>query len=346
MRSKAFLTLIAISVFSLSSCIKENNNQGGTVVTYSQKQVGVLCEGNYLWNNARFDVYSLDSERYYPNVFEAANKMPVGDVLHSGQFSGKYIWLCVNNTGKIMALDRKTMKVVKSRGGLKSPRNILPIGEYILVSDLMHNAVSVLDSGSLNTIHEFKVNLGTLTSNRSGWTEQLIEWNGEAVAACYDGYLMFMNPKSKTSTKIEADTGCQNLVVDANNQLWVLSSVNGVASLVAYGSDKKEIKRFAFSAGSTVSRLCLSPQLNELYFIHQNKVCKLGINAQSLSQLDIIYTGAQTCYGLGVDPRTGNIFVADAKDYVSNGAMIVLNADKEILKIYPTGIIPGGFVFF
>ena len=143
MRSKAFLTLIAISVYSLSSCIKESNNQGGTVVTYSQKQVGVLCEGNYLWNNARFDVYSLDSERYYPNVFEAANKMPVGDVLHSGHFSGKYIWLCVNNTGKIMALDRKTMKVVKSRGGLKSPRHILPIGEYILVSDLMHNAVSV-----------------------------------------------------------------------------------------------------------------------------------------------------------------------------------------------------------
>ncbi len=346
MNKKGFLAICLVWLFYLTSCIKENNNNVGTNVQYSDKQVGVLCEGNYLWNNARFDVYSIDSQVYYANVFEAANQKPVGDVLHSGCFSGKYIWLCVNNTGKILALDRKTMKVLKSRGGLKSPRHILPIGAFVMVSDLMNNSVAVLDSGSLNTIHEYKVLQGNLLSNRSGWTEQLIEWNGEAVAACYDGYLMFMNPNTKVSTKIEADTGCQNLVVDANNQLWVLSSVNGTASLVAYSSDKKEVKRFEFSAGSSVSRLCLSPQKNELYFIYQNKVCQLSVNAQNLASMEVVFAGAQTCYGLGVDPRTGHIFVADAKDYVSNGSMFILNANKEVLKTFATGIIPGGFVFF
>jgi len=330
----------------LSSCIKENNDNVGTNIQYSEKQVGILCEGNYMWNNARFDVYSIDSQRYYANVFEAVNKVPLGDVLQSGCYSGNYIWLCVNNTGKIVALDRKTMKIVKSRGGLKSPRYILPIGPVLLVSDLQNNAVSVLDSGSLKTIYEYKVLAGTLPSNRSGWTEQLVSWNNEVVVSCYDGYLMYLNLQLQKVNKIEADTGCQNLVVDARNRLWVLSSVNGKASLVAYTTDKKESKRIVFPAGSSISRLCVSPNSSQLYFIFQNKVCRLSIDAQDLSEIDVVFDGAQTCYGLGVDQRTGQIYVADAKDYVSNGIMTILNDKKEVIQSYPTGIIPSGFVFF
>ncbi len=346
MKFKGFLWLFFGGIFFLQSCIKDGNNQGGNVVQYSQQQVGILCEGNYMWNNSRFDVFSIDSQKYFSNVFEAVNKMPLGDVLQSGCYSGNYILLCVNNTGKIVALDRKTMKLVKSRGGLKSPRYILPFGPYLFVSDLQNNAVSMLDTGNLATLHEFKVLSGNLVSNRSGWTEQMTVWNNELVAACYDGYLITMNPTTKTTTKMEADTGCQNLVIDANNRLWALSSVNGLASIVAYGSNKKEEKRFAFPAMSSLNRLCISKSGNEVYFIYQNKVCKLPVNATDLKEMEVVYAGAQTCYGLGVDPRNGYIYVADAKDYVSNGMVTILNENHEVIHNYNSGIIPSGFVFF
>ncbi len=346
MKFKGLVLLLIFGAFGLTSCIKEPNSNGGDTLEYSNKRVGVLCEGNYMWNNARFDVYSIDSNQYYSNIFESVNKMPLGDVLQSGCTDTNYVWLSVNNSGKIVALNRKTLKQQKSRGGLKSPRYILPVKQYLFVSDLTANAVLMLDSATLQTVHEFKVMSGTSGSNRYGWTEQMALWNNEVVVSCYDGYLMFINPSTKNSYKFEADTGCQNLVVDKNNSLWVLSSVNGLASIVCYGSNQKELKRFAFPAGDGVSRLCLSPNGTDLLYIHKNKVMKLGVTANSLADASVVYSGFQTCYGLGIDPRNGWVYIADAKDYVSEGKVFILNENYELVKSYNSGIIPGGFVFF
>ena len=346
MKFKGFIVAAFLGVFLLSSCIKDPNSNGGDTLQFSSTQVGVLCEGNYMWNNAQFDVYSVDSNKYYENVFEAANKTPLGDVLQSGCFASNYIWLSVNNSGKILALNRKTLKQQKYRGDLKSPRYILPVKNYVFVSDLMANAVLMLDSSTLQTVQEFKVMSGTSPSNRYGWTEQMVNWNNEVVVSCYDGFLMFINPTTKNSYKMEADTGCQNLVVDKNNSLWVLSSVNGLASIVCYGSNKKEIKRFAFPAGDGINRLCLSKDGSQLLYIHKNRVEQLSIDANGLTEAKIVYSGLQTCYGLGVDQRNGWVYVADASDYVSRGKVYILNEKFELLKSLNSGIIPSGFVFF
>ena len=346
MKFKGFVVVSFLSVFVLSSCIKDPTSNGGDTLQFSSTQVGVLCEGNYMWNNAQFDVYSVDSNKYYENVFETANKTPLGDVLQSGCFASNYIWLSVNNSGKILALNRKTLKQQKYRGDLKSPRYILPIDRYVFVSDLMANAVLMLDSSTLQTVQEFKVMSGTSVSNRYGWTEQMVRWNNEVVVSCYDGFLMFINPTTKNSYKMETDTGCQNLVLDKNNSLWVLSSMNGLASIVCYGSNKKEMKRFAFPAGDGVSRLCLSQNGTDLMYIHKNKVMKLGMTANSLSDASLVYSGLQTCYGLGVDQRNGWVYIADAKDYVSRGKVYILNEKFEFVKSISSGIIPSEFVFF
>lgn len=157
---------------------------------------------------------------------------------------------------------------------------------------------------------------------------------------------MFINPTTKNSYKIEADTGCQNLVVDKNNSLWVLSSVNGLASIVCYGSNKKEVKRFAFPAGEGINRLCLSKDGSQLLYIHKNRVEQLSIDANGLTEAKIVYSGLQTCYGIGVDPRNGWVYIADATDYVSRGKVYILNEKFELLKSLNSGIIPSGFVFF
>ena len=345
MKFKGLVLLLIFGAFGLSSCIKEPNSNGD-LLEFSNKRVAVLCEGNYMWNNARLDVYNVDSNKYYQNVFESVNKMPLGDVLQSGCADSNYIWLSVNNSGKIVALNRKTLKQQKYRGGLKSPRYILPVNQYLFVSDLKANAVLMLDSSTLQTVQEFKVMDGTSGSNRYGWTEQMVVWNKEVVVSCYDGSLMFINPITKFNSMIKADTGCQNLVVDKNNLLWVLSSVNGRASIVCYGSNKKEVKRFAFPAGDGINRMCLTKQGNELLYIHQNKVMKLGVTANDISEASLVYGGLQTCYGLGVDPRTGWLYIADARDYVSDGKVYILNENYELVKSYSSGIIPSEFVFF
>jgi len=114
-----------ISVW-FTSCITEPKQIPVVPIVNTTNRVGILCEGNYMWGNARFDVYSVDSNKLYANVFESENKKPIGDVLQSGYFDGKSIWLTVNNSGKILKLNPSSYKQVNSRGSLRSPRYLLP----------------------------------------------------------------------------------------------------------------------------------------------------------------------------------------------------------------------------
>ena len=72
----------------------------------------------------------------------------------------------------------------------------------------------------------------------------------------------------------------------------------------------------------------------------------MSIDAKVLTEAKIVYSGLQTCYGLGVDQRNGWVYVADASDYVSRGKVYILNEKFELLKTLNSGIIPSGFVFF
>ncbi len=329
----------------LTSCITEPKQNPFVTMVNTTNRVGVLCEGNYMWGNARFDVYSVDSNKFYVNVFESENKKPIGDVLQSGYYDGKNIWLTVNNSGKILKLNPSTYKQVSSRGSLRSPRYLLPAGKYIFCSDIQANAISVLDSTSLQTIKEIGV-YPKQTSSRYGWTEQMILWQNKVTVACYDGKLLMIQPITFDTTQVATDSGAQNMVIDGYNRLWVLASVNGKASLLCYNENLKLEKKFTFPQNYGLSRLAISPEKDQLYFIGQNQVQSISIESTVYSDRITVFDKAKNCYGMGIDPRNGWIYVADAQDYVSNGTVYVVNRNGKIINTLQTGVIPTDFIFF
>jgi hypothetical protein len=50
-------------------------------------------------------------------------------------------------------------------------------------------------------------------------------------------------------------------------------------------------------------------------------------------------------YGIGISP-SGEIYVANARDYLQRGAVHVLNSQGQSQYTFDTGIIPNGFVFY
>jgi len=334
-------------IFSVwfTSCITEPKQIPDVPIVNTTNRVGILCEGNYMWGNARFDVYSVDSNKLYPNVFESENKKPIGDVLQSGYFDGSSIWLTVNNSGKILKLNSNTYKQINSRGSLRSPRYLLPAGKYIFCSDIQANAISVLDSTSLQTIKEIGV-YPKQTSSRFGWTEQMILWQNKVTVACYDGKILMIHPLNLDTTQIASDSGSQNMVVDGYNRLWILASVNGVSSLSCFGENLKLEKKISFPKNYSLSRLAISPEKDQLYFIGQNQVHSLSIESTVYSDRITVFDKAKNCYGIGIDPRNGWLYVADAQDYVSNGTVYVVNRNGKIINTLTTGVIPADFIFF
>ena len=50
-------------------------------------------------------------------------------------------------------------------------------------------------------------------------------------------------------------------------------------------------------------------------------------------------------YHLEVEGGAGNLFVADAVDYVQRGNLMEYNAGGDLLQEWKTGIIPGDLLF-
>jgi hypothetical protein len=62
------------------------------------------------------------------------------------------------------------------------------------------------------------------------------------------------------------------------------------------------------------------------------------INAADISKIHMPY-------GIAIEPVSGDIYITDAKDYVSPGNLNVFNKDGVFKKSYTTGDIPAHMVF-
>ena len=105
-------------------------------------------------------------------------------------------------------------------------------------------------------------------------------------------------------------------------------------------------KKINFPQNYGLTRLAISPEKDQLYFVGQNQVQSLSIESTVYSDRITVFDKAKNCYGIGIDPRNGWLYVADATDYVSNGIVYVLNRNGKIINTLTTGVIPADFIFF
>ncbi|MEY3593913.1 MAG: hypothetical protein RL041_885 [Bacteroidota bacterium] len=191
------------------------------------ERVAVLCEGNFMWANARLDLIQTDTgmSQLLSNVYEKANNKPIGDVLQSGLVAGNNLFLSINNSGKVLGLDPYTFKQKKMNAKLKSPRCLMMVGGDLWVSDLYANRISVLDTMDLHLKREIVV---------PGWTEQMVRWGDEVAVACYSGKVLVYDYLSGVYKRsMDVDSGALYLAVDVKNQLWVASSVGSKGGVAA-----------------------------------------------------------------------------------------------------------------
>ncbi len=335
------LVLISLSVF-LNACLKEpqrhqNSNMGG-----SKNSVAVLCEGNYLWNNAQLDMYDPDSQWVWSNAFESANNRPLGDVLQSGVYWNNTLWLVVNNSGKMMALNPESLKLKKQIDISKSPRFMTYFDGKIYVSDLESNEISIFDTLTEN-LRKIPV-LPNPSGVRSGWTENILVFQGKIVSAVNDGFLWIYNPQNDSVVLKVAEKGAQLLCLDKQNRLWLAATDKDRSVLTCYDQTFSVQGRYEFPPEEKITRLKASVTGDTLWMLVSSKLQGFDINKpQEMIKRTVPYTMA---YGLGVNPYNGDIYLSDAFDYIKKGRVVVLNAQGDSVKNdFFSGIIPSEFVF-
>lgn len=343
------IILTILLIINLFSCKKDElgpqcNNCSDDIIIAKAADVVILNEGNFGWGNGSLSYYQSQTNTVSNNVYQQANNnVPLGDVIQSAyQFNNKF-YVVANNSSKIEVMNSFTFSNDATITGFNSPRYFLPISvSKAYVSDLYSNSIQVVDLTS-NTI------TGSITTNC--WTEQLLLHN-DTVYACdmTNDNLLIINPANNSlvdSVKLGVEPN--SIVKDKNEKLWIICGggfQEDNAKLIRFNPQTRSIEAtFVFpNINHSPSNLVMNKEGGHLYFLNNN-VYRMEISASSLPSSELINNSNNNFYGLGIDPISDEIYVADAIDYVQNGIVFRYSSSGSLIHQFNVGIIPGNFLF-
>jgi len=341
------LFIIITLVLTLTYACKPDDNDVPSNDTFDATKMLVLNEGNFMWGNASVSLVDLKKDSVLQeDIYQNKNQEALGDVLQSTTVIGDKIYLVINNSGKIVVLDKKTLVKKQEKTGLGSPRYLVD-GQngYLYVSDIYANHIKVLNQSDLS-VHA--------TIPCAGWTEHML-YDNNRLYVCNKSskQLYIVNTTSNTiMDTMDIGYGANSLLIDATHQLWIAS--DGKAS---DGIDAKLIKCSISLSGLSIlhswnlstnalSSLCNNVAKDKLYYKQGESIYVMDISASSLPSSAIITKSGAIWYGLGIEPSSGDVIVADALDYVQRSTIYRYSSDGTQLKAqYKAGIISNGFLF-
>lgn len=306
--------------------------------------VYIICEGNFNWGNASLSYYNSETKLISNDIFKQKNQRDLGDVFQSMSFFDNKAFLMINNSAKIEVVNPDDFSSVATITKLNSPRYFLGISpEKAYVTHIYGDSISVIN---LQNYSKYK------SIYCKGWTEQLVKILNKAyVTNCRSNSLYIIDTeKDLLIDSIAIGSGTNAIAIDKNYMIWVSTMSNTAnntpSKLLQINPITHKIsKEFIIHPSQNPNGLCLNNSLDSLYFLH-NGVHKMSINAQAIPNTPIVkQANASVFYGLGIEPITNNIYIADALDYNQQGLVKIYNPKGDSLSAFKVGIIPNGFFF-
>jgi YVTN family beta-propeller protein len=342
---KQNLFLIAALSLVLAACHKDKNSPKPTPTPVTDGFY-ILNQGLFNDNNSTLSFYSYSSKQVTADIFTSVNGRGLGDTGNDIEIYGSKMYIVVNVSSTLEVVDAKTaksLKQIKLFDGAtgREPRDVAFYkgNAYVTSYD---GTVAVIDTATLGVSKYITVGANP---------EQLAVANGKAYVANsgglnypnYNNTVSVIDLASGTVTKtLTVVTNPQNVCADTYGNVYVLSAgnYNDVGpSLAIIDDNADQVKSQTNFDGSN-----MVIGGDNLYFITSaNKISVYNVKNQSLTTGSFITDGTAitTPYALAVDASTGEVFVTDAKDYKSNGAVYAF--DKTGKKEYSitVGINPG-----
>ena len=343
-----FFTIVMAS-FLVTSCIKDDPADPDDTIDSFDSGVFISCEGAFGQGNAQ--VYFLDLQRseYVPGIFNFANQKPIGDVLHSMTFEDDMVYLVVNNSGKIMEVSQTDFIETGAIEGLTAPTELEIVSDKGYIGDLYASKILVVDMNSLSVTDSIMLGESSnqvMESENNLWVLSQSEYQGRV-----KNHIYFVNL---------ADYTVDSVAVGANPLQW---AHNDADQLFVYCQGSEQADAPSVYVINTVTRLVeqvVEIEAPESYF---SNLAYDDRNDRLLVQLpDGIYTyqpgqtnlsndplidlqGVQFVYGMDVSPVNGDIYIGDARDFSSAGAVYIYAQDGQPVSTFPVGIGPNHFYF-
>ncbi|MDE7409826.1 MAG: glutaminyl-peptide cyclotransferase, partial [Muribaculaceae bacterium] len=336
-----------------------------------EESLVVVNSGNFTKSNSSLTVWNQE-DGAYREAFVHANGFKLGDVAQSATVHGDLLWVVVNNSNIIFAVDKYTFKE-KGRidSGIISPRYIHFVSDdKAYVTQMYSNKVAIVNPKTFSVMGYIDV---STTKDSDGSTEEMVQVGNYV----YINQWSFGQQILKVDVRTDKEVGAYivglepySIVKDYQDNLWTLCDGGGWAenpigyeapSLVELdlhsykiGSDWDLGRSFELPLGASVSKLCTNGIGTRLYFI-VNQYDEEGKNIGGVYMMDIskqypafktvIPADGRNLYSLTVSPNTEDIFVGDVLDYEQNGVIYHYTSEGKLIGQFEAGIIPTSYAW-
>lgn len=346
---KLFLVALASSVF-LVSCSKDElpdfPSQGNYENGFFVVNEGNASAGSISFVNSNFTTVAN-------NIFAAVNPSEdgIGGYVQSVFFYEDRAYI-VSGSEKITVVNRYTFKYIGTvNSGLDNPRYGVVYNGKAYVTNSKTNSFDNPATGNTDDYITI-INLETLlvenTINVNAIADKIFLYNSKLYITngTYGegNSVTIINPSTNTIVNTLTFGNSPNSFEESDGKLYVLCSNYTTASeLVKIDLATDVIESTIVLPATLENAQNLNVENNQFYFTVDSKVFTSPISETSISATPLFTSTATTLYGFTV--KNSTIYIADAKDYVSNGNVLIYNITGSLAYQISVGLLPNGFYF-
>lgn len=350
----SLLFLISLFAVSCTSDDPDTPEQETPPMGDYANGIFILNEGGFGYSNA--SISFLDNEgQNYNSIYSGVNNMGLGDVAQSMGFNGNNAYIVVNNSSTVEVVNRNTFEHIATvTNMIVNPRYITFEGNKGYISnwgdpnDVTDDYVAVLN---------LETNLVESKIPMVEGPEKLLVNNGKIYVAHKGGhgYGNTISVIDAASQSVAASIPVADVpdgMVISNGSLYVICS-----GKAPFTQDETVAQLFKINlANNTVEKSLTFPEgkhpgfldleNGSLYYVMETAVYSINLSNFQLSQnpsFSPSTDGVQILHGFEVND--GKIYIADAKDYVSNGEVFIYNIHGDFQQKFSAQIVPSSFYF-
>lgn len=343
-----------------------------TAAVYSRDIVGfyLLNEGNMGSNKATLDYFDYSSGIYSRNIYSSANPTMVqelGDVGNDIAIYGSKLYATINCSNFVEVMDATTAKHISTIE--------VPNCRYLAFSDGYGYVTSYAGPVQMNPSYEQigyvakfdTTSMQIVSTCNVGYQPDGIEVVGNKLyvansggyrAPNYETTVSVIDKATFTETKrINVAPNLHRLCADGHGHLWVSSRGDyldvpsrlfclDISTEQVIDTLDVPVSNFSLSGDSLY---IIGTQFSYDTYETTVSYAIVDVHKRSVVSTHFITDGTdakiKVPYGIAVNPQNHEIYVTDAKNYVSPGILYCFNADGTLKWSVGTGDIPAHITF-
>ena len=345
MKKNKLLLAACVIISFLFSCSKDNTPAPPPVPPKVTTGVFVLNQGTYGANNTLLTYYDFASGTQTTDFFKNVNGFGLGDTGSDFIIYGGKMYIVMNVSGYVAVANGITAKFIdtisfKNAGVNRGPENIVAAGGNVFVSST-DGTVAVIDTSSLAITKYIKVGSNPAQMVVAG--DILYVSNTGGFSAKFDSTVSIIPLNTLTETgRIVVGINPGSITTDNVGNIYVVCTGD-------YGTVTPRLVKVNINASTLLS---VDSTFGTIRYYNSNifttggylGAANVGLfNPANLASVRASFITDGTVivnpYGLDIDPTTGDVYVGDAKDYVSSGEVFCF--DKTGKKKFSFSVTPG-----